>query len=216
MNFDALLFDFDGTLLNTNDLIIETFAHVIEPKFPGRYKREDYVRFIGPTLTESFMEVDPTNVEALLAEYRTWNAEQHDALATEFPDVKEVLHHLKEQGIQLAVVSTKRADALHRGLRLLGITDVFDTIISMDDVTNAKPDPEPVELALSRLGVSKERALMIGDNSHDIEGAHNAGVRAAGVAWSYKGEAFLNQFNPDYMLHTMRDLYAIVGVTGHA
>ncbi len=216
MNFDALLFDFDGTLLNTNDLIIETFAHVIDPKFPGRYRREDYVRFIGPTLTESFMEVDPTNIEALLAEYRTWNAEQHDALATEFPHVKEVLHKLKEQGIQLAVVSTKRADALHRGLRLLGITDLFDTIISMDDVTNAKPDPEPVELALKRLGVSKDRALMIGDNSHDIEGGHNAGVRAAGVAWSYKGAAFLQQFQPEYMLETMLDLYDVVGVKGDA
>ena len=88
---------------------------------------------------------------------------------------------------------------------------VFDVVIGMDDVTNAKPDPEPFYLALetirSRL---TEEALMIGDNYHDIVGGKNAGVRTAGVAWSAKGEAFLQTFNPDYMLHHISDLLAIV------
>ena len=65
-------------------------------------------------------------------------------------------------------------------------------------------------LALEKLGVSKEEAVMIGDNSHDIEGGKNAGVRTAGVAWSAKGESYLQQFNPDYMLHHMSDLIEIV------
>ncbi|CAM5266452.1 Pyrophosphatase PpaX OS=Lysinibacillus sphaericus OX=1421 GN=LS41612_04260 PE=4 SV=1 [Lysinibacillus sphaericus] len=79
-----------------------------------------------------------------------------------------------------------------------------------DDVQHVKPDPEPVLLALTRLGVAKEDAIMIGDNSHDIEAGHNAGVRAAGVAWSIKGEQYLQQFNPEYLLHHMKDLLAIV------
>lgn len=216
MNFEALLFDFDGTLLNTNDLIIETFAHVIDPKFPGRYQREDYLKFIGPTLVESFTEVDASNAEALVAEYRLWNQEHHDELVTEFPHVKEVLVALQEAGVRLAVVSTKRGDTLRKGLDLMGITELFEVIISQDEVTHTKPHPEPVEKAVALLGVEKSKTLMIGDNSHDILGGHNAGVKAAGVAWSYKGIAYLEQFNPDYILHDMTDLYDIVGIKSHA
>lgn len=216
MNYEALLFDFDGTLLNTNDLIIETFAHVIDPKFPGRYKREDYLKFIGPSLIESFTEVDPMNAESLVAEYRVWNAENHDALVTEFPNVKEVLQTLHDTGIRLAVVSTKRGDTLRKGLNLMGITHLFDVIISQDDVEHVKPHPEPVEKAIALLGVEKSKALMIGDNSHDILGGHNAGVKAAGVAWSYKGKDYLAQYNPEYMLEDMHDLLQIVGVETHA
>lgn len=216
MNFEALLFDFDGTLLNTNDLIIETFAHVVDPKFPGRYQRSDYLKFIGPTLLESFTEVDALNAEALVAEYRVWNQQHHDELVTEFPNVKEVLLNLHEAGVRLAVVSTKRGDTLRKGLDLMGITALFDVLISQDDVVHTKPHPEPVEKAVILLGVEKSKALMIGDNSHDILGGHNAGVKAAGVAWSYKGTDYLKQFNPDYMLHDMADLYDIVGIKSHA
>lgn len=216
MNYEALLFDFDGTLLNTNDLIIETFAHVIDPKFPGRYNREDYLKFIGPSLIESFTAVDPVNAEALVAEYRLWNTENHDALVTEFPHVKEVLQTLHDAGVRLAVVSTKRGDMLRKGLNLMGITKLFDVIISQDDVTHVKPDPEPVDKAVALLGVEKSKALMIGDNSHDILGGHNAGVKAAAVAWSYKGKDYLAQYNPDYMLEDMHDLLHIVGIESHA
>jgi len=80
----------------------------------------------------------------------------------------------------------------------------------MDDVKHVKPDPEPILLALKKMHLEKENVLMIGDNSHDIVGGQNAGVRTAGVAWSMKGEEFLMQFKPDYMLHHMSDLITIV------
>ena len=99
---------------------------------------------------------------------------------------------------------------------LMGITDLFDTIIGNDDVKNTKPHPEPVLLALSRLGLEKNEVIMIGDNYHDIEGGQNAGVHTAGVAWSLKGTAFLETYHPTFMLQTMKDLYGIVGVPAHA
>ena len=92
----------------------------------------------------------------------------------------------------------------------MDIEDIFEVIIGIDDVVNIKPDPEPILLALERLGASKEEALMIGDNSHDIEGGHNAGVRTAGVAWTAKGEAYLATFKPTYMLQHITDLLEIV------
>lgn len=216
MNYKALLFDFDGTLLDTNNLIIKTFEHVIEPKFPGKYSKEDLQSFIGPSLLDTFTKVDPINYQTLIDEYLVWNREHHDALVEEFDDVVEVLTELKNAGIRLAVVSTKRHAALMRGLNLLGIATLFETIIGNEDVENTKPHPEPVLLALDRLNLEKKDVIMIGDNYHDIEGGQNAGVHTAGVAWSLKGEEFLNKLHPTYMLHSMKDLYTITGVKVNA
>lgn len=99
---------------------------------------------------------------------------------------------------------------VHRGLDLLDADGVFDTVIGLDDVSNPKPDPEPILLALKRLGADKEEALMIGDNYHDIVGGQNAGVQTAGVAWSAKGEEFLQKYNPDHMLQHISDLIPLL------
>ena len=208
--FKGLLFDFDGTLLDTNELIIQTFLHVLEPEFPGKFTKDDMVPFIGPSLIESFSTIDASKAEEWVRQYRLWNSEHHDELAKEFEGVKSTLQELKNKGIRLAIVSTKRYDSLIKGIRLLDIEDLVEVIISMDDVKNVKPDPEPILLALEKMHLKKEDVIMIGDNSHDILGGKNAGVKTAGVAWSLKGEDFLMQFKPDYMLHDMKDLLTIV------
>lgn len=210
MAVKALLFDFDGTLLNTNDLIIQTFMHVLNERFPGQYSPKDCLKFIGPSLKQTFNDIAPGEEEALIAKYRTWNIEHHDELVSQYPDVVSTLEQLKAQGIRLAIVSTKRNDTIDRGLSILGAAHLFDVCIGTDDVKNVKPDPEPVLLALDRLGIAKEDAIMIGDNSHDIEAGHRAGVRAAGVAWAIKGEAYLQQYQPEYILQHMTDLFDIV------
>ena len=210
MAVKALLFDFDGTLLNTNDLIIQTFMHVLNERFPGQYSPKDCLKFIGPSLKQTFNDIAPGEEEALIANYRAWNIEHHDELVSEYPDVVSTLEQLKAQGIRLAIVSTKRNETIDRGLSIMGATHLFDVRIGTDDVKNVKPDPEPVLLALQRLGIDKEDAIMIGDNSHDIEAGHRAGVRAAGVAWAIKGEAYLQQYQPEYMLQHMTDLLDIV------
>lgn len=206
----TLLFDFDGTLLDTNELIIQTFQHVLGNHYPGKYERIDILPFLGPTLHESFGSIDAEKTEQLIEEYRLWNKSMHDELSSEFDGVSETMKLLKAVGMKMAIVSTKRKEMVMLGLELLDVEGVFDEVIARDDVTNTKPDPEPILLALKRLGVTADEALMIGDNYHDIEGGQNAGVRTAGVAWSAKGEAFLQTFNPDYMLQHITDLLHLV------
>lgn len=206
----ALLFDFDGTLLNTNDLIIQTFMHVLNERFPGQYSPKDCLKFLGPSLKQTMSDIAPGEEDAMIAKYRKYNELHHDALVTQYPDVVPTLEQLKAMGLKLAIVSTKRNGMIDRGLSVLGANHLFDVRIGTDDVKNVKPDPEPVLLALERLGVNKEEAIMIGDNSHDIEAGHNAGIRAAGVAWAFKGPEYLQQFKPEYMLHHMTDLLDIV------
>lgn len=207
---DTILFDFDGTLLDTNELILQTFMAVLGKHYPGRFDREDCLAFMGPTLRETFEAIDPEMAETLILEYREWNAAMHDEMVTEFPDVTETLRLLKGKGIKLAVVSTKRRDVLARGMKLMDVEDVFDCVIGLDDVSRAKPDPEPLQKAMDMLGSVPASTLMVGDNYHDIEGGKNAGTLTAGVAWSAKGEAFLAKYEPDFMLQGMKDLLDIV------
>jgi len=206
----ALLFDFDGTLLNTNELIIRTFMHVLNDRFPGQYSPQDCIKFIGPSLKETFEQIAPNEVDELIAKYRQWNHAYHDQYVKEFDGVNETLEQLKRQGHKLAIVSTKKKETIERGLKLMNAEHYFEFWIGLEDVSKVKPDPEPVLLALDRLKMPKEEALMIGDNYHDILAGKNAGVKTAGVAWSIKGEDYLRQFQPDYMLHHISDLLTIV------
>ena len=210
MKTKALLFDFDGTLLDTNDLIVQTFMQIFDEIFPGQFSTQDCLKFIGPSLKQTFDELTPGRTDEMIAKYKKWNAQHHDELVKGYDAVLETLEQLHAMGIKLAIVSTKGREGISRGMKVLGAGHLFDVIVGIDDVTHVKPHPEPILLALQKLGVTKEEAIMIGDNSHDIEGGKNAGVRTAGVAWSAKGEAFLQQFKPDYMLHHMRDLIEIV------
>lgn len=205
----AVLFDLDGTLIDTNELIIQTFQTVLDERFPGKYSRETILPFLGPPLYETFQQVDPTQVDDLIDAYRKWNMENHDAMVQAFPGVVETLENLHARGIKLAIVSTKRNEMIERALNLMNVRQYFTAVIGLDDVKNAKPDPEPVQLALSKLEVKPEHALMVGDNFHDIVAARAAGVDSVAVAWSIKGLDYLMAFEPVYAIHDMSELVNI-------
>ncbi|GGK07050.1 hypothetical protein GCM10007063_31950 [Lentibacillus kapialis] len=98
------------------------------------------------------------------------------------------------------------------GLRVTKLNYYFDTIITLDDVSHAKPHPEPVIKAMNAMSANAQSTLMVGDNSHDIEAGKHAGVKTAGVAWSLKGRDKLLAYRPSYMLEDMQDLLEITGV----
>jgi pyrophosphatase PpaX len=212
MGINTLLFDLDGTLIDTNELIISSFLHTLEIYYPNQYKREDVLPFIGPPLFDTFVKMDPDRVEEMIATYRKFNHEKHDELVTEFDGVYDTVKILHEKGFKLGIVTTKMRKTVDMGLKLTKLDQFFDLIVALDDVKNAKPDPEPVLLALKKLDAKPEEAIMIGDNYHDILAGKNAGTKTAGVAWSIKGKEFLASFQPDYMLEHMSDLLKIVGV----
>jgi pyrophosphatase PpaX len=208
----TVLFDLDGTLINTNDLIISSFLHTLNHYYPGQYTEPDVLPFMGPPLEESFGGLDPDKVEEMCTHYRAYNHEHHDELVTEFEGVYETVEALYKQGYKLAIVSTKVRDVVLKGLDLMNLRQFFDVVITLDEVEHAKPHPEPIQKALLELGSSPEEAVMVGDNHHDILAGKNAGVLSAGVAWSAKGRDHLMQYEPDFMLDTMPDLLKVVGV----
>lgn len=211
-NISTILFDFDGTLVDTNELIIQSFLHTFEHYYPGQYKREDIHQFMGPTLEETFGDINKEKMKEMAAYYREFNNAQHDEFVKEFDGVYETITTLHEKGFKLGIVTTKILFTVVKGLKLSRLEPFFEVVVAMDHVEKTKPDPEPILKALQQLNSIPEEALMIGDNYHDILGGKNAGTKTAGVAWSLKGEEFLQKYEPDYMLHNMSDLLSIVGV----
>jgi pyrophosphatase PpaX len=207
----TVLFDLDGTLIDTNELIITTYLHTLEKYYPSKYQREDVLPFLGPTLHEVFGNMDPDRVEEMVSEYRAFNIANHDELVKEFVGVKETVQTLKERGYKMGIVTTKRHDVTLKGLRLMELEDYFEVIVAYDHVEKVKPDPEPIFKALEQLGSTPEESIMVGDNFHDILAGKNAGTTTAGVAWSIKGREYVAKYEPDYMLENMKDLLTILG-----
>jgi pyrophosphatase PpaX len=211
-NITTVLFDLDGTLIDTNELIISTYLHTLEKYFPSQYRREDVLPFLGPTLHDVFGNMNPERVEEMVAEYRAYNLANHDELVKEFVGVSETVQTLKERGYKLGIVTTKRLDVTMKGLRLMNLDSFFEVIVAYDHVEKVKPDPEPIFLALEQLASTSAETIMVGDNFHDILAGKNAGTKTAGVAWSIKGRDYVAKYEPDYMLENMTDLLTVLGV----
>ncbi|MDG4657160.1 pyrophosphatase PpaX [Ectobacillus antri] len=214
MKINTVLFDLDGTLINTNELIISSFLHTLNTYYPETYKREDVLPFIGPSLTETFSALDPERTEEMIACYRAYNHANHDALVEEYETVYETVEALHKQGYKLGIVTTKARVTVEMGLKLFDLRKFFDVIVTIDDVTNVKPHPEPIEQALRLLDAKPEEALMVGDNHHDILGGRSAGTRTAAVAWSIKGREYVASYHPTYILERMSDLLGILAEEG--
>jgi pyrophosphatase PpaX len=212
MKINTILFDLDGTLINTNELIIASFLHTLNKYYPEQYKREHVIPFMGPTLTESFSTVDEGRVDEFISEYRRFNMEMHDEFVEEYETVYETIETLHKLGYKIGIVTTKARNVVEMGLSFSRLKQFFDTVITIDDVQNAKPHPEPIQLALKKLNSIPEESIMVGDNYHDIEGGKNAGTKTAGVAWSLKGKEFLATLKPDFMLEKMSDILPILGI----
>jgi pyrophosphatase PpaX len=210
----TVLFDLDGTIVDTNELILSTYLHVLAGQPGEPWTRERLIPHMGaPLIEQMMMFTGQSDVEAFIRTYREYNLRMHDELVREFPHVKEVMEALRRNGIRMGVVTSKIRRTTEMGLNLCKLREYIDVIVSVDEVLKPKPDPEGILKAMRELGAEPETTVMVGDSSYDIEAAKNAGVRSAGVAWSLKGEAFMRGLEPDYLLQDMRDLLEVAGLT---
>lgn len=202
----AIIFDLDGTLLNTDTLIQESFKHVFKKYMPEHTLRQDeLLSFLGPSLKDTFSRYfDQTMVEELINYYREFNHSHHEDYVTIYPYVKETLQKLKELGYPLGIVTTKVKDAVYIGLDLFDLNDCFDVIIGHEDVINSKPDPEGIFKALKALNACE--GYYIGDNVTDIQAGKNARLKTIGVKWSPKGYDLMEKENPDCMVDSYQGI----------
>lgn len=208
---ECVLFDLDGTIVNTNELIINSFMHALKDNNLPPLTREQMIPHMGTTLhyqLSTFSGLE--DISVLERSYRSYNNAHHDKLVRAFPQVNETMEELRRRGIRMGVVTTKIRPSTFKTLEKFDLLKYMDTIVTVNDVTYPKPHPEPVLTAVANLGVDPARTLMVGDSAVDIQSAKAAGVRVAGVAWSLKGEDVLRTYEPDYIIHEMKDLYTIV------
>ncbi|WP_274648527.1 HAD-IA family hydrolase [Paenibacillus humicola] len=209
----TMLFDLDGTILDTNELIIETFLQVLKDIVPPEFGREHIIPGMGLPLTDQMQRFSGLeDVTGLIAAYRDVNLRLHDDYVKPFGDVAEVLAKLRKAGVGLGIVTTKMELTTLRGLKFTGLDGFFEraAIVTLDDVERLKPHPEPVLKAMQALGAEPDSTMMIGDSPVDMEAAEAAGVIPVGVAWSLKGEQKLRESGARHILYEMRDLYSFI------
>lgn len=199
---DAVLFDLDGTLLDSMELIQRSYAHALRVHRGVEPEHASWLEGIGRPLRWQFARHarDAAEVEAMIATYRAYNLAHHDGSVAAFPGAIEAVRALAARGLALAIVTSKlRAGAL-RGLARGGFDGLFPVIVAADDVTEHKPHPAPVHAALRALRAEASRAVMVGDSPHDLAAGRSAGTRTAAVAWGPFPAATLRACSPDYWL----------------
>jgi len=183
LRYEAVLFDLDGTLIDTRDLILASFRYALHEVLGRDFPDEVLLAGQGTPLMDQMRRFDPERAEELVRLYTEFNLREHDALAREFPGIRELLGDLHGAGARLAVVTSKRRRGAEMGLRRFGIAPYLTTAVFLEDTREHKPSPEPVREALRRLGCPPGRAVMVGDSPYDMQSARGAGVEAVGVAW---------------------------------
>lgn len=209
---DTILFDLDGTLIDTNHVIFESFRYTFKKHFPNLDLDDHTIgSFIGPTLHDTFYQYtqDPFEIDEMIQSYREHYVDYEMGNFEIYPGVLEVIPKLKEQGYNLGIVTSKFKVAAWPSFTYYGLEKYFDVFISLDEVEKPKPDRNPIDVALSYFKDHK-KAIMIGDNQGDILAGKNAGIYSAGVAWSFKGKAHLLDVNPDFILEDMQDIFRII------
>lgn len=211
MKIETILFDLDGTLLDTNRLIRESFVYTLN-RYEIPFTEKDLTEYNGPPLIETFTRLYPEKAEEMVTTYRKHNIENHDKYVTLFPNALETLERLSEKGLKTAIVTNKMRDVTLMGLRLTQLDKYFtaERIITLSDVSEAKPHPEGILKAMNVLESQAVSTVIVGDSYHDLEAGQRAGIMTAGVSWSEKGEDLLKSYNPTYMIDDLKDLLTFI------
>ncbi len=211
MRFPVVLFDFDGTVIDSGAIIIASMRHATKTVLGREIPDEELGRAVGGSgLVEQMRLIDPTRVDELVACYREHNEPLHSELA-ECAGMSDVLTTLKGEGRRLGVVTAKRQETVRLAFSYLPLERFFDVVVGSDDTTRHKPDPAPLEHALDLLGAQRDDAVYVGDSPFDIRAAKAAGVHSVAVTWGgIHPRERLEAEEPDTVVDTAEELLAVL------
>lgn len=213
MAFTTIIFDFDGTVANTNRLVIDSWQHVYEV-LTGKRQDEAVIKTtFGEPLAVSMGKAFPdTPVDEAIDIYRRHQKDIYEEMIEPFEGMVELMKGLKEKGFKVGIATSRMKNSTVIGLAKFGVMDCIDALVTCDDTEKHKPDPEPVLISLQRLSAAPEEALMVGDSMFDIKCAHNAGVKAVLVSWAeaVSEEDMNGPDAPEFCIEKAEDLFAIL------
>lgn len=207
---EAVIFDFDGTLADTSDFVLNSFQFVFK-KFQGKEQNSEYIRsFFGEPLRVSIEREFNEPFELVFNEYKNYQSNNFDNDVRLFDNAIKILEYLKQKGIKLAMVTSRTKDSVTNALKKLEIYKYFEVVVSVDDTKNHKPHREPLDKAMQMLNVNSENTLYVGDSRFDMECANNAGTKAALIGWRSGVIELKNKYNIDYILNNLYDISEII------
>lgn len=204
----AVLFDNDGTLVDSRDLILASFRYA-GPKVLGRQlPDEEYLQKVGQPLAVQVRDFtdDPQLQEKFCEVYRAHNKTVHDQMIKAFPGTVEALAKLAAAGLSLGVVTSKRHAVAWHGLEVVGAAAYLECCVGWDDVERPKPDPQPIEIGCERLGVAPGECLYVGDAPFDLQAGNAAGAKTAAVTWGMFDEDRLAAERPTFVARSWQEL----------
>ena len=209
--FGTFLFDLDGTLIDSIELILRSYRHTMLAHRGYEPPDDVWMEGLGTPLWVQFRlwSDDESEIKAMVETYREYNLAHHDELVRPYDGVVEQVRKLHAGGKTLGLVTSKMRGGALRGLRVAGLEEAFDVVVGSDDVARPKPHPEPVLTALSLAGRMAADAVFIGDSRHDIECGRAAGVKTAAVLWGPFDREHLEDLDPDYWLEQPRDIASL-------
>jgi pyrophosphatase PpaX len=212
MRRSVVLFDLDGTLIDSGPIIMASMRHASLAVL-GRELDEDVARAAigGPGLVAQMRDLDPDRVDELVDVYRAHNEPLHETLEA-FPEVLDLLRVLRAEGRTLGIVTAKRVATATLALdRFPILREVMDVVIGAEDTERHKPDPDPVLEALRRLDADPANAAYVGDSPFDVRAGNAAGVFTVAVGWGgIHPDARLLHAEPDVLVHTAEELRAVL------
>lgn len=209
MKVKAVLFDLDGTLIDSIPLIRLTFEKVFED-FKIPWANGEVLKTIGIPLRQVAEKYAPGRVEEFLEKYSSFQQKKQREFIKLFPGTKEVLKTIKGKGCLMGLVTSKRSSPTMFCLTHTEIKDYFDAVITAEDVNTPKPDGEPVTKALKLLNARPEEAVYVGDSWYDIIAGKKARVLTVGVTWGMATHEQLIEHSPDFIASSWEEMLSIL------
>jgi pyrophosphatase PpaX len=213
LRIEAVVFDFDGTIMNTNRVVINSWQHTYTVLRGAPVPEEQIIRTFGEPLEQTMARVFPdVPVAESIEVYRSYHREFFGKDITVFPGMRELLAELKARGLKLSLLTSRVKETTLEGLAKYELAQYFDDLITACDVTIHKPHPDPLLKAIERLGAEKEKCLMVGDTYFDLLCAKNAGVEFVLVGWqqAIPPEELVGERKPEHMIEKAEDLLRLI------
>lgn len=204
----AVLFDLDGTLLDTRDMILESFKYA-HTKVLGANPpppEEELLSLIGIPLKTQMELIAPSKSEELFLAYQEKNKQICESMLGGFAGTEAALERLLESGLRLAVITSKRHDPAVQGLVSKGLDGYFEFVIGADDVAEHKPKPGPLLVACERMGLAAEDCAYVGDSPYDMQAARSARMQAVGVLWGMFSKQVLLDAGAEVLISDFAEL----------
>jgi pyrophosphatase PpaX len=210
--YRAVVFDLDGTIVDSVELIVVSFQHAIREVLGREISREESIAYVGRPLREQMTIFSPEHADELVDSYREFNHREHDRMLKLYDGILHLLNGLQKAGVKVGLVTSKSRHTTQMAFDLTGIESYFDATICADESPKNKPSPDPILACLEELGIPPGDAAYVGDSPADIQAARAAGVEPIAVTWGVFDPETLAAEKPDRLVHTIPELAELLGI----